>query len=222
MGKNGCGKTSLLKNLASLNCNKVNDEKRPEYEALFAERKRRSECILIIRDNEEVTIYQNLGNKFKNKTTFDKTIDVTSEGIYRDILLQNSDFMNITKVFISNSGFTYGAEGILSQENISEIFLTPMGLKTVASVFYDKQFELERTYVDADDDLRHEVMNIIKTNLQDKEQIAQSFQQVCDVIYLNKLFQEGNFESYSGKVSTKLKISCENIISLIGIRKMRK
>ena len=104
VGKNGTGKTSILKALQLLTCGTVGEITSAKYKHYYEERLQQSYRIIVLRDDTGIIkIYHNL-RLFRNDTGFE-VVDMTNDGLYGSILRNCTDFSDITKVYITNSSF---------------------------------------------------------------------------------------------------------------------
>ena len=117
-------------------------------------------------------------------------------------LIEQADFKDISRIYITNS--SYGSiqkDGISRETKIAEIALTPRGISTIASSYYNKLLALDEFIYKPT--LYREWREILKSWLQ-----LEHFQHICDIVYFNKLIKEKQIEKYSVHISTQLSISC--------------
>lgn len=204
VGKNGTGKTTLLNYLFRLNGIMPSDNSYSEgYEQLRVLEQSESLTLFIFKIQSEVIIYHNFKEGFDNQTQY-KAINLYNLETISNYLQNKKDFLNITKIYITNS--SYGGmlnDGFSSQKNLSGISLTPSGLNTISSTFYNNLFNISNGFYQSS--IYREWRSIIN-----KRKTTQDFQQICDVIYFYKLIKTQKIKSYAGKISTSIEISCQS------------
>ena len=143
VGKNGTGKTTILNALAALDCVKINARKpEPSYEKFYADKSEKKKTLLIVRnDQQEVIIYHNLPVLINN--TMFQVIDVNEGDIYRDFLINNEAYHNITQIYVTNSNYG-GISGISSHRKLSSIALSPNNISTISKTYYKQLLDLDK------------------------------------------------------------------------------
>lgn len=210
VGRNGAGKTTLLDYLADLNCSvpqKISYDK--GYEAMAERDIREALCIYIFREEEEICVYHNFENGFENKTKYSDK-NMSNGELYRETLLEQTDFKNVFRIYITNSSCGgIQKDGISRQFKLDEIALTPKGISTIASSYYNKLLDLNH--------FSHKVTPYYEWRKSLKSWLElEHFQRICDSIYFIKLIKAGRMENYSVHISTKLGISCAFAIPILG------
>lgn len=203
VGKNGVGKTTFLNQLLGLNCGistKVNYSQ-DGYEELYQKEAMEDMCLFVMRSNCNIAIYHNLEKQLVNQTAY-KEIDMTEGNRYRDVLNNQNEFKDITKIYITNSNYTIPAI-ISTQEKLDELVLSPTSLSILSRTYYKKLLHMENRSYKPDADYLYR--NIIRSQKEFTD-----FQQICDVLYLNELNEKGVIDSYLGKVSSSLEISVQS------------
>lgn len=209
VGKNGTGKTTLLDYLAELDCSvpteiSYNKENQAEEERNIRE----ALCIYIFRENEKICIYHNFENEFVNKTNY-PVKNMTKEGLYKEVLVKQTDFKNVFRIYITNSSCgSIQKDSISRADKLDEIALTPRGISTIATTFYNKLLDLNDFWYK--ETLYYAWRKTLKL-----WRNSEDFQAICDVIYFNKLLNEGKFDDYSVHVSTKTSISCTSAVQIL-------
>lgn len=202
VGRNGTGKTTLLDYLSGLNCmipHKAAYSK--GYEAMQERDIREALCIYVFRENNELCIYHNFESGFDNKTGYEEK-NMSNENLYREVLLEDTDFKDVFRIYITNSSFGgIQKDGISRHDKLDEVALTPKGISTIAKSYFNTLLKLN-DYVHKQT-LYYEWKKILKRYLE-----IEHFQKICDLIYLNKLIKENKIDDYAGKISTKLSVSC--------------
>lgn len=116
IGKNGARKTSLLKELTSIDCIMPIEKAKEGYEEFELHKKEIHKCIYIFREGESITVYHTLSDELINKTGFfDKNMADLKRNFYSQMLDEQSELQNISKIYISNSSFGR-KEKVLSQQ----------------------------------------------------------------------------------------------------------
>ena len=208
VGKNGSGKTTLLKYLSGLNCAIPHkDNRKPGYEELYDKELRESLCVLVFRIDEDIVIYHDFEHGFINNTPFD-TVNMSDPEVYRACLLNQSDFKAVLKIYVTNSGYT-DLSGITQQGKLDELYLTPAGLSTVSASYFEKIFCMDEGFVYRLTPYRkwREIIRSVKKST--------DFQQICDVLYFNRLQSAGKYDNYAGKISTKLKVNMDLALAVV-------
>lgn len=202
VGRNGVGKTTLLDYLANLDCSVPHRESYDiGYEAMRERDIREALCIYVFRENDEICIYHNFEKGFENKTDYNVK-NMSNTEIYRGTLLEQTDFKDILRIYITNS--SYGGiqkNGISRQFKLDEIALTPKGISTIASSYFNKLLDLNATFYLST--VYYEWRKMLKSWLD-----PDHFQKICDILYFNKLIKEKKLEGYAVNISTRLNISC--------------
>jgi Predicted ATP-binding protein involved in virulence len=207
VGKNGTGKTTLLNYLSHLDCKVINKNKYGKgYEKLKEEREKQGLCLFVIKDKEVIKVYHNFKSSFYNTTGYE-TVDVAEGETCREMLLSRSEYRNITKIYLSNSN--YGTSGgAYSDRKLDELMLSPNSLSTLSKTFYRKLLKIEN--IITNNHLGQCYRRIIYDQKEYKD-----FQQICDIMYLYKLYDTGDINSYLGKVSFSIEINSECCINII-------
>ena len=210
VGRNGAGKTTLLDYLAGLDCSvpqKTSYDK--DYEAMEERDIKEALCIYIFREEDKICVYHNFENGFENKTNY-SVKNMSNGALYKETLLKQTDFKDIFRIYITNSSCgSIQKDGISRQFKLDDIALTPKGISTIASSYYDKLLDLNRFSHRVT--LYYEWRKALKSWMK-----LERFQTICDIVYFNKLLKEGRLENYSVHVSTKLSISCAFAVPILG------
>ena len=203
VGKNGSGKTNLLDYLSGLNCSiparGAFDER---YAKLIERDLRDSLCVIIIRDRDIVTIYHDFADGIVNNTNY-YVEDMSDNEKYGEYVRKQIGFLDIFKIYITNSSFGMSEKtGISSHGKLNEISLTPAGISTIASAFYRKILNLDQVMY------RPTINREWRVIVRDWRRGTAYFQQICDIVYFNKLHAEEKMKTYMGKIATRISITC--------------
>lgn len=203
VGKNGSGKTNLLEYLSGLNCSIPSRGAYDERYAKLRERDiRDSLCVIIMRDGEKITIYHDFEEGIDNRTQYQEE-NMSVNGKYGEYLRSQTGFKDVFKIYTTNSSFGASEKSAISSYGkLDEINLTPVGISTIAGVFYRKLLDLDQiTYYNTSDRQWRDIVR-------DWRKGTAYFQQICDIVYFEKLFKKNMMESYVGKISTKISLTC--------------
>ena len=209
VGKNGAGKTSLLEALCDLNCYPLNMENQDEYRELAKDEYERNQKIMIFRQKNEIIIYHNFQpNELKNETGYREVNLYQHSEISRSIYAESKDFNDITTIYLTNSSYNYGKNGISTNGQLAEVVLTPGALDVIAGIYYKKLLQLENGK------LHNEYLFGLNRAIKEQRKTV-NFQQICDILYFQILHQENMLEQYDGLVSTKLGLSFYSCIKIL-------
>lgn len=209
VGRNGIGKTTLLDYLARLDCLTLHKASYNKGYDLMKERDiRKSLCIYVFKENEKISIYHNFETGFINKTEYDDK-NMSDGELYRKTLLEETDFKDIFRIYITNSNYgSIQKDGISRQMKLDEVALTPKGISTIAASYFNKILDLDVAMYNPT--LYREWREKLKSWLKPEQ-----FQQVCDILYFNKLIKENKMEEYAVHVSTQLSVACASALAIL-------
>ena len=199
VGKNGTGKTSILKALQLLTCGTVRENTSAKYKHYYEERLQQSYRIIVLRDDiGKIKIYHNL-KLFRNNTEFE-VVDVTKDGLYGNILRNCTDFSDITKVYITNSSFGSAGGMGYAFSKVEDITLTPSTIENNAAIYYDKLYS-QSTHIYSINEKYIE--SVMERNTNGKK----DFYSLCDILYIKRLFDIGKASEYIGNFRNDILIA---------------
>ena len=209
IGENGTGKTTLFNSIYSGNCLPYQQSDKPEYKQMYEDRYEANKKILIYKIKGNIEIIHNLElGKFINQTPFVSYNINEVEQKKRERLFKLIEQQTI--IYLSNSRYTAGFEGYATHHNVNTISLTIDSLKHISDRFYKKIVRYPEGLIEDDP------YNLLQSNLI-KNKTATDFQQICDILYYNKIYLDGTEDLYISKICKDLFISFENAIHLVEI-----
>lgn len=193
IGENGVGKTSLLSWLSRLDCMPFNrqgemDSRVEQFENMKAL------SLLIFREKDECVIYHDFGNEqFENQTSINKIVSTLDKDICQKIVGSATEFYNITKIFLTNSSYTRNLQGISKATKLDSIYFSPTAFSVISREYFDSLIK------------KSEIMPSILNNkhmltswnmILAGSKTVDNFQEVCDILYFDKLLKENKMENY--------------------------
>ncbi|MEY8336551.1 AAA family ATPase [Lachnospiraceae bacterium 62-35] len=212
IGENGVGKTTLLKWLARIDCMPFGDKSDlEEQEKLYEEATHLS--VLILKEDEKCIIYHDFEeNKFENVTSIVNVVNTIDEDICGKIIIDASDFYNITKIFLTNSLFSPDIQGISKVVKIDTINFSPSALSVISSEFYEGYIKKSNIIPDY---LTNKYLLTNWNLILFGSKTVNNFQEICDVLYFNKLFKSKKIDKYRGKICVDIEIWADSVLQLL-------
>ena len=206
VGSNGAGKTTLLEYIYRINIQTYmvpTGERMSEYDIDMHEK---WTTIQVYKEENKLFIIHNIKKGINiTQSEFYKVINTNDDIKYGCL----EEIIPITKIYLSNSYYNYGINGYSSAYDMpTNIALTIQSLKTFSNDFYSNSVNFPEGLIG--DNLYNGLQQIIIS-----KRTENNFQQVCDLLYFNKLYKEQKAEKFIGKVSTDFIIQSEPIISIL-------
>lgn len=130
VGKNGSGKTSLLKHIYKTDV--IGDV---DYKNMYVN----SNTIQVFEFNGKLKIYHNLEAKITLESEQEYPIYVMNSNRHDvDEILNNGDYSNITKFFLSNDYWVAINSNFTAEGKQSKLAITPYDINVAQSIFFDK------------------------------------------------------------------------------------
>lgn len=130
VGKNGSGKTSLLKHIYKTDV--IGDV---DYKNMYVN----SNTIQVFEFNGKLKIYHNLEAKITLEPEQEYPIYVMNSNRHDvDEILNNGDYSNITKFFLSNDYWVAINSNFTAEGKQSKLAITPYDINVAQSIFFDK------------------------------------------------------------------------------------
>lgn len=202
VGKNGSGKTTLLKHIFNMECFPLQNEKKEGYEEWTKFQNEKALSVYIFKNNKgEIIVFHNAGDKFVCDEVY-QIFSISNDNFTQNALRDDRGDNGIFTIYITNSSYgRYSGSNAFAKGKLDKVALTPAGINTIASSFFRRLFDLDSPVNNENDYFayRELVMKRIPIG---------RFQNICDIIYYDRLLKENNFEGYSSKVSTVISVSC--------------
>lgn len=201
VGSNGAGKTTLLKYIYNNDilpyevCNNHRDIKRREEDLTIQVYKDKGELLIVHNLKEDLTIASPIIYRVN------KTVCGENESSLQDIVPR-------TKIYLTNS-FYNDIQGIGFNNDIPDnIALTNQNLITFKSNFYNQCINFPQGGI------RDNNYNGLQEIIINKR-TESNFQEICDLLYFNKLKKEKKLDSFIGRISTKINLQSESLINIL-------
>lgn len=107
--------------------------------------------------------------------------------ICKEVVSSATEFYNITKIFLTNSSYTGNLQGISKVVKLDSIFFSPTSLSVISKEYYDaliKKSEIIPSILNNKHMLTN--WNVILVG----SKTVNNFQEICDILYFNKLLEE--------------------------------
>lgn len=203
VGENASGKSTLIRELSSLNILPMKDEhSKKEYASYYKNRNNKSKKIVIYQIGDNIEVFHNFkDHELINKTTHNEynlnKVDLETR--------RKHMFHKYTAIYLSNSNYVTVFNPYYSYENIEELSLTPEYIKTLSSLFYKKITKEEQSSGKFE-----YLQNILRSS-----KTTEDFQQICDVCYYHYL-NTNNIKNEN----TLIKVFKDLEVNFYGIDKM--
>lgn len=205
VGSNGAGKTTILEYIYRMDVQPYIEYENNYIGQNEIEERDKKISIQIYQNEENLLIIHNIKNGIKvSKGEGYKVINV-----YDDKRINFENTVNLTKIYLTNSYYNYGINGytIMSGE-CTDIALTMESLTTFMSGFYDKITYFPQGAIK--DNWYNGLQQLLISKRKEND-----FQQLCDLLYFNKLLKNNMIRSFTAKVPAKLEIRIKSIIDIL-------
>ena len=213
VGKNGAGKTTLLRFLYNMH-NQIGGMRAGSERNPFLDK---NQMIVVAKIKEVPMVFYNICNEdFTNATQYHTSINL-KENIFESSHAYNEEvkcFYDTFRLFFTNSNYSIdnrmyiGAHGELSQLSLSD-----SEMNSICREYFRKVLDLNHSI----DYLSPGLYLSWRSDYLNREYAWLDFQKICDIIYYNKLLNDGSFEKYTGKKSSSIFLGAKNIIGIIDL-----
>ena len=210
VGKNGAGKTTLLKFLYHVH-NQIAGMRAGSEQNPFMEF---NQLIVIGRLQDDLVVYYNICNETFINTTHFPAVNL-KENIFEEqhrYYKEVQQFYDVFRVFFTNSNYVLKNQVLYDTHGeVTQLSLSDGDMNALCSAFFRKLLDLNNSieYLPIGHSLNWRNDYLLK------EYSLLDFQNICDIVYYNKLLHDDNFESYAGKTSGTIFLSARRIIRIL-------
>lgn len=211
VGENGAGKTTLMSYLNNLNCFPKFKKDDEEYEKSEENRYLKNMNMIVTREQEDIILYTNIDPEkieYIDCNKIQKVNMYEQNQVVRELISNSNGFYNLTSIYETNS--SYGVlNGSSSHNGLESLVITPFMLSGIKDAFYECISPEKGIFIEEKKGFDKYCLILKKS-----KSIAE-FQQICDILFFDKLIREKKFQNYCGHIKTELLINVSNIPSVM-------
>lgn len=205
VGKNGTGKSTILKHIFDTELLPLNTENREEYRSFREKSNQENTMLQIFEDEKILYIYYNFKESLEVDSDISYELRHIEQETYSDMVENN--IHRVSKIFLSNSSFL-PINSSFSREygKLSKIDLTLNNLMNLSNTYFDP-IDSNSFAIKIENDESKYFMGMKLISSKNKDLMA--FQSLLDILYFEKLYSENRISSFAAKISTDLEINIE-------------
>ena len=199
VGENGAGKTTLLDYILLSGLSVKQNKNKENYDYYMDEFEYKKQ-IVIYKDGDKLVCYHNVNDFKEFKDPGIKYINVNKDKKFFDNLKNNTGFMNMTKISLTNS--LYSKNEISKHGRLDTITLNPNTINRLKNSFFEKSVCSDKSKYDA--------FNKIPTILSGYKD-TKDFQNILDLLYTKYILSKDEKSIFENLVNRDITISFKSV-----------
>ena len=199
VGENGAGKTTLLDYILLSGLSVKQNKNKENYDYYMDEFEYKKQ-IVIYKDGDKLVCYHNVNDFKEFKDPRIKYINVNKDKKFFDNLKNNTGFMNMTKISLTNS--LYSKNEISKHGRLDTITLNPNTINRLKNSFFEKSVCSDKSKYDA--------FNKIPTILSGYKD-TKDFQNILDLLYTKYILSKDEKSIFENLMNRDITISFKSV-----------